>query len=74
MGLVDRGDETFEPVPQLGFTQKQARLLDFIDHLGNNEWDRNSQTDAVMPSVLAEVAEVPARGCWRRVVALPSCF
>lgn len=41
-----------------GFNQEQAKLLDFIHYLGNNGWDRNGQTDAVMPNVLAEVAEV----------------
>lgn len=40
----------------LGFTIEQAELLDFLDHLGNNGWGRNSQTDEVMPSLLAE--------CW----------
>lgn len=39
----------------LGFTAEQADLLDFIDHLGNNGWDRNGQTDEVMPSVLDDV-------------------
>ena len=36
-------------VSWLGFTQDQARLLDFLDHLGNNGWATNSQTDALMP-------------------------
>ena len=40
----------------LGFTKDQAELLDFLDHLGNNGWDRNGQTEAIMPSVLAD--------CW----------
>lgn len=38
----------------LGFTGEQLELLDFIDFLGNNGWDRNSQTDALMPNTLAE--------------------
>jgi hypothetical protein len=41
-------------VSWLGFTEEHAEMLDFVDHLGNNGWDRNSQTEAIMPSVLAE--------------------
>jgi hypothetical protein len=41
-------------VSWLGFTESQAEMLNIIDHLGNNGWDRNSQTEALMPSVLAE--------------------
>lgn len=42
----------------LGFTKEETRLLDFIDHLGNNGWDRNSQTEEVMPSVLTDCAKI----------------
>jgi hypothetical protein len=41
----------------LGFTDEQAKLLDFLDYLGNNGWSGNSQTDEIMPKVLAE--------CWQ---------
>ena len=41
-------------VAWLGFTEEQVQLLEFLDHLGNNGWDRNSQTDALMPSVLSD--------------------
>ena len=44
-------------VSWLGFTQDQARLLDFLDHLGNNGWATNSQTDALMPKVLDDCEE-----------------
>jgi hypothetical protein len=35
-----------------GYTQEQRKSLDFIDHLGNNGWARNPQTDAIMVNVL----------------------
>ena len=41
----------------LGFTKEQAELLDFIDHVGNNAWCRNGQTDALMPNLLRDCAE-----------------
>lgn len=41
-------------VAWVGFTAQQTELLDFLDHLGNNGWARNSQTDEVMPKVLAD--------------------
>lgn len=41
-------------VAWLGFTTEQAKLLDFVDHVGNNGWSRNSQTEALMPNLLAE--------------------
>lgn len=45
-------------VEWIGFTSEQGDLLDFLDHLGNNGWARNSQTGALMPGVLADcVAE-----------------
>lgn len=40
-----------------GFTPEQAKLLDLVDHIGNNAWDRNGQTEEAMPRVLADVAE-----------------
>lgn len=40
----------------LGFTDEQIELLDFIDFVGNNGWDRNGQTDELMPKLLADVA------------------
>jgi len=41
----------------VGFTGEQQSLLDFLDHLGNNGWARNSQSEALMPRVLADCAE-----------------
>ncbi len=41
----------------LGFTDEQIGLLNFLDHLGNNGWDRNGQTEEVMPRLLAQVEE-----------------
>lgn len=38
--------------PWEGFTDEEAKLLNFLDHLGNNGWARNSQTEALMPTVL----------------------
>ena len=45
-------------VSRLGFTEDQARLLGFIDHVGNNGWNRNSQTEELMPHLLAQAQEV----------------
>lgn len=47
----------------LGTTSEQADLLDFLDHLGNNGWDRNSQTDEIMPKLLAD--------CWEAGLTMP---
>lgn len=44
-------------VSWLGFTPAQAELLDFLDHLGNNAWTRTSQTEGVMPGLLADCKE-----------------
>lgn len=44
-------------VSWLGFTRDQAELLDFLDHLGNNGWARNSETDELMPKVLGDCEE-----------------
>lgn len=41
-------------VAWVGYTSEQTKLLDFLDHLGNNGWSRNGQTDEVMPKVLAD--------------------
>lgn len=41
-------------VSWVGFTDEQVELLDFLDHLGNNGWDRNGQSEALMPGVLAD--------------------
>ncbi|MGV9734060.1 hypothetical protein ACWDT5_08185 [Rhodococcus aetherivorans] len=46
-----------------GFTEEESKLLDFLDHLGNNGWARNSQTEAVMPAIL--------RDCERAGLNLP---
>ena len=43
-------------VEWLGFTKEQADLLDFLDFVGNNGWDRNGQSEALMPGLLAR--------CW----------
>lgn len=42
-------------VEWLGFTKEQGKLLDAIDFVGNNGWDRNGQTETLMPNLLAEV-------------------
>lgn len=44
-------------VAWLGFTPEQAGLLDFLDHVGNNGWDRTSQTDELMPGLLRDLRE-----------------
>jgi len=36
----------------LGFTEEQAGLLDYLDFIGNNAWDRNGQTEEAMPRLL----------------------
>lgn len=41
----------------LGFTDEQVPLLNFIDHLGNNSWTRNPQTEALMPKILGQCAD-----------------
>jgi hypothetical protein len=40
-----------------GFTPEQGRLLTFLDHLGNNGWARNSQSEELMPKLLRDFAE-----------------
>lgn len=44
-------------VEWFGFTKEQGELLDFIDFIGNNGWDRNGQTDELMPNLLASCQE-----------------
>jgi hypothetical protein len=39
----------------LGFSEEQIRLLDLLDHLGNNGWSRNGQTDALMPGFILKL-------------------
>jgi hypothetical protein len=41
----------------LGFNPDQLRLLDLLDHLGNNGWARNPQSDALMPGLLGECSD-----------------
>ena len=41
----------------LGFTDEQIGLLEFLDHLGNNGWARNGQTEELMPKLLDDFAE-----------------
>jgi len=42
----------------LGFSEEQVRLLNHLDFVGNNGWDRNSQTDLVLPSLLGRFEQV----------------
>lgn len=41
-----------------GFTSEQGALLDFLDHLGNNGWNLNSQTDEIMPRLIREAGDL----------------
>ena len=45
-------------VPWPGFTEKQASLLDLIDHVGHNGWNRNEQTEELMPQLLDHAQKV----------------
>lgn len=38
-----------------GFTAKQGELLDFLDHLGNNGWARNGQSEELMPKLMGDL-------------------
>ncbi|MCV7610002.1 hypothetical protein ACWEOD_04005 [Micrococcus luteus] len=40
-----------------GFTVEQARLLDQLDFYGNNGWSRTSQSELLMPGLMADMAE-----------------
>jgi hypothetical protein len=41
----------------IGFTPEQVKRLDVLDHIGNNGWARNPQTEALMPRILQEFAD-----------------
>ncbi|WP_065964882.1 hypothetical protein [Curtobacterium sp. UCD-KPL2560] len=43
-------------VSWIGFTFEQHELLESLHFVGNNGWDRNGQTDEVMPALLARAA------------------
>ncbi|MFC9360781.1 hypothetical protein ACFTZB_29935 [Rhodococcus sp. NPDC057014] len=45
-------------VPWEGFTTEEAKLLDYLDHLGNNGWAKNSQTELMMPIALGDCEAV----------------
>jgi hypothetical protein len=40
----------------IGFTKEQHDLLESLHFIGNNGWDRNGQTDEMMPSLLDRAA------------------
>ncbi|WP_091416101.1 hypothetical protein [Friedmanniella luteola] len=42
-------------VEGLGFTDEQSTLLNHLDVVGNNGWARTSQTEAMLPPLLAEL-------------------
>ena len=44
-------------VSWLGFTEEQAQLLDYIDHVGHDGWERNDETEQIMPRLLAQAHE-----------------
>lgn len=41
----------------LGFTPEQVELLELLDHVGNNGWARNSQTEELMPKLMQKFAD-----------------
>lgn len=43
-----------ENVSWFGVTEEQGKLLDRIDQYGNNGWDRNGQSEALMPALLEQ--------------------
>lgn len=45
-----------ENFQRIGFDEEELGLLNFLDHLGNNGWGRNSQTEALMPNLLSTFA------------------
>jgi hypothetical protein len=51
---VARKPENFE---WIGFNHEQIEQLNFFDHIGNNAWGRNSQTEALMPGLLKDWAD-----------------
>lgn len=48
-------------VSWLGFDKEQRRALDTLDQVANNGWDRNGQSDELLPALLgqAERAHLP---------------
>lgn len=40
----------------IGFTKEQHDLLETLHQIGNNGWDRNGQSDAMMPGLLERAA------------------
>ncbi|PPG65128.1 hypothetical protein C5C31_14740 [Rathayibacter rathayi] len=40
----------------IGFTKEQEDILETLHFIGNNGWDRNGQTDEMMPGLLARAA------------------
>lgn len=47
-----------ENVSWFGVTPEQGKILDEIDFYGNNGWDRNGQSEVLMPALLREAADV----------------
>lgn len=47
-----------ENVSWFGVTPEQGDILDEIDVYGNNGWDRNGQSEELMPALLREAADV----------------
>lgn len=45
-------------VSWLGFSKEQSDELDRLDHLGNNGWARNPQTELLMPKVMGDLERV----------------
>lgn len=41
----------------VGFTVQQRELLDSVDFYGNNGWDRNGQSETLMPILLTKCAD-----------------
>lgn len=41
-----------------GFTREQSDLLDLLDLYGNDGWDRNPQTEVIMPKLLGDFEEI----------------
>jgi hypothetical protein len=39
-----------------GYTKEQHELLETIHFIGNNGWDRNGQSDVMMPALLERAA------------------
>jgi hypothetical protein len=40
----------------IGFTNQQRDLLETLHFIGNNGWDRNGQSDEMMPRLLEQAA------------------